>query len=243
MEGERFSPDHRIFLKAEEQGVESIDALVEPAEVRAGCLQQRYPHEGVDRSEEPELDLVKVQRLEEELHGIRVGRLDVGRVLVEGVGEHHEALGIRRLEDEHATRPKLPVAEVDQLDDPQRVEVLDDLRGEDTAERVIGKRAEVGKGVIRADVQSLFPAKKDHVEVEIYAAGPDAILSHQLEELSSATTDVDDIVPPLEVRDVDPLALLDLLLAPAEPLFKARIVELGLVFGNRKRHARRLAGR
>ena len=111
------------------------------------------------------------------------------------------------------------------------------------AERIIGKRAEVGKGVFHAHVQSLFPAQKDHVEVEIHAAGPDATLSHQLEELSSAAPDVDDIVPPLEVRDVDSLALLDLLLAPAEPLFKARIVELGPVCWNRQRHARSRANR
>ena len=151
--------------------------------------------------------------------------------------------GIRRLEDEHAARPELPVAEVDELDDPKGVEVLDDLRGEDAAERIIGKRAEVGKGVVRADVQSLFPAQKDHVEVEIHAAGPDATLSHQLEELSSAAPDVDDIVPPFEVRDVDPLTLLDFLLGPAEPLFKARIVELGPVCGYRRRHACSLARR
>ena len=74
------------------------------------------------------------------------------------------------------------------------MEVLDDLRGEDPAERIIGKRAEVGKGIIRADVQSLVPAQKDHVAVEIHPAGPDATVSHQLEELSSAAPDVDDIV-------------------------------------------------
>jgi len=47
------------------------DNPVECAEVRAGCLQQRDPHEGVDGSEEPELDLVKVQRLEEDLKTAR----------------------------------------------------------------------------------------------------------------------------------------------------------------------------
>ena len=106
-----------------------------------------------------------------------------------------------------------------------------------------GSAPKVAKASSALTSSPLFPAQKHHVEVEIDAAGPDAALSHSSRNYSSATTDVDDIVPPFEVRDVDPLALLDLLLAPAEPLFKARIVELGLVFGDRKRHARTLASR
>src|SRR5437867_12731451 len=81
------SPDHRIVLKAEEQRVESFDALIEPLDLRAGSREERDFHGRLDRGGEPELDVVKAGCLEDELHRVRVSRLDVRRVVVEARGE------------------------------------------------------------------------------------------------------------------------------------------------------------
>ncbi len=80
--------------------------------------------------------------------------------------------------------------------------MLDDLGGEHTTNRIIGKRCEAGNGVVHLHVESLVPAKEDHLEVEVNALGPDTLLSQKLEELTPSATDVDHVRRALEVLDM-----------------------------------------
>ena len=75
---------------------------------------------------------------------------DVADVAVE---ERDPARRVQRLEDDPAAGPQLVEGE---LEEPQQVaglQVLDDLRGEDAAERRVRQRRQVADGVRLGDVE------------------------------------------------------------------------------------------
>src|SRR6266542_2832885 len=110
------------------------------------------------------------------------------------------------------------MAELGQADDLIDVEVLADLRSENSTQRVVGQSLEIREGVGLDHIQPLLAAEEDHVEIEIHPAGLDSGLSQDLE----------DVLLPLEELDVRPMALLDVLLRPPEAFLESRIIERGL---------------
>ena len=69
--------------------------------------------------------------------------------------------------------------------------MLDQLRGEHRAERVIGKAVQIADGVADLDVlKALRAAVLNHRRVDVDARGLDARLAQQVEELASSAADV-----------------------------------------------------
>src|SRR5262245_36022097 len=150
------------------------------------------PGPGIERRREGQADRLEARRLHDELQRLGVIWPHVGEVEIEGMGEHRDTLGIRRLEDRHAARRELASHEVHEGDDTRWRKVLDELRAEDTVERAVGLLLEKGEGIAMDDVEALRAAMRDVVEIEVHAAPPRAVLSQQLEKLPAAATDVHD---------------------------------------------------
>ena len=74
-----------------------------------------------------------------------------------------------------------------------RLEMFDDLRREEAAERSVGLRAQVGERVGFGDVESLLPADVHHRAVDVDAARRDPLVAQERQELAAPAADVQDV--------------------------------------------------
>ena len=125
------------------------------------------------------------------------------------------------------------MAEADEIDHAAGRKMFDDLRSEDAAERVIGKRVEVGKGVGLDHVTALAERPLDHGGADVQAACHDATFPQQFEKFPASAADVEDVVPTYEGLHIAALALGQVSLASAKAVFKQPVVDRKLRRRNR----------
>ena len=83
-----------------------------------------------------------------------------------------------------------------------RLEVLDDLHGDQPAERAVRQRLEVRERVALARVEAARPAGLDHLVVDVEAVRADAALGEQRQELAAAAPEVEHVRRAREQLDV-----------------------------------------
>ena len=113
------------------------------------------------------------------------------RQVREVVAERERREGVDRLDDEDATVAELRPRELEQSDERRGRKVLDDLTGEDAAERRVQNAVEVLEEVGLMDVEAFAASERDHVRVRIDAGRLDAGGMEQREQLASSAADVE----------------------------------------------------
>src|SRR6185295_356378 len=91
---------------------------------------------------------------------------------------------------------------LEELEQVVGLEVLGDLRREQSAERSVRKRAQVAERIAFGGVEALRAADLDHLVIEIEAARADPLLAQQVQELAAAAADVEDVRRAREDREV-----------------------------------------
>ena len=123
------------------------------------------------------------QRLGHERLGVR----EVGEVAAEGERRKR----VDRLRDEQAAGAELQSGQLEQPQQRRRRQVLDDLPGEDPAERAVVERLEVRERVRLLDVEALAARVGDHVGVGVDTARLDAGVAEEPEQLAAPAADVE----------------------------------------------------
>ena len=114
--------------------------------------------------------------------------------------------------------------ELEEAQEHGRRQVLDDLRGEDAAERAVLERLEMRDQIRLLDVEPLAARVGDHVAVGVHSARLDSGLAQQREELAAAAAAVQDRGLRQEVRDIGALAAADLGGRAAHPALEGEVV-------------------
>ena len=170
--------------------------------------------------------------------GVGVQRVAVRDVAQVGAEERRPRRGVYRFE--HHARPGAEGA-VGVGEHPHQVvglEVLDDLGRKEAAERLVGQGAQMAEGVAPGRVQPPLAAALDRLRVGVDAAGGDAVVAQQGEELSAAAAQVEHVRRALEVGQIGALPLRDLLRRPAE-----HVLEADVLVGVQIRRGRNRGGR
>src|SRR5690349_17675358 len=102
--------------------------------------------------------------------------------------------------------------------------MLEELRGEDTAERSVVERLEGGDRIRLLDVEALSACVRDHVGVGVDSARVDARLPKQGEELSAPAAEVEHGRRVPEILDIRALAVADLARVTAHPRLEREVV-------------------
>jgi hypothetical protein len=169
------------------------------------------------RGAEPRLTRQQDERLGDEGLGMR----QVGEVVL----QRDQRERVHRLRDEDPSGTELRAGKLEQAHQRRGRQMLEDLSGEDAAERLVGQALEVGDRVALLHVQAVRTAELDHVRVAIDARGFDPSLAEQGEELTASTADVEDGSRLLEVCDVRPLALEHVGVGTAHACLEREVVE------------------
>ncbi len=92
--------------------------------------------------------------------------------------------------------------DVEELRQVPRLQVLHDLRGEQSPKRAVRDRPEVGQQIGDRRAQPLVAADVHHRLVEIDAARPHTMLREQAQELAAPAPDVEHVARAREQRNV-----------------------------------------
>src|SRR5690606_33201403 len=134
--------------------------------------------------------------------------VDVARPVL---GEGGRGGGVDRLEHERGAGGKLGAGEAEESGEIAGVEVLDNLGGEEAAERGIGNGGERGEGVGLDGVDAERAGGLDHERIEIGAPAFDPLETEHVEELAAAAAEIEDLAGGVaEEVEVDALAAGDL---------------------------------
>ena len=153
--------------------------------------------------------------------GVLMGEVEP-EVLERGRGVRVDGLG-----DQQAAGFEAPIREAEKGEQARVRKVLDDLSGENCAERVSRKALEIVDDVGLLDLQPFGAGARDHPRVEIDAPRGNPGLPHQLEELAPSAAGVEHRLPTGEKRDVGALTVADHILGEPEYLFERQIVLIG----------------
>src|SRR4051794_22787104 len=107
----------------------------------------------------------------------------MSRIDVE-LGERHECLRVDGFEQEHAGGCEGSMSLPDEANDVDCGEMLDELSGEDAAERIVRNSRQVVERAPLLDDETLFAAVFDHPGVKVDSASLDVGLAEKLEKLS-----------------------------------------------------------
>ena len=195
------------------------------------------------RHRRAELDrrLREAARDDEVLQRLGVQRPDVRDVADVAVEERDPAGRVQRLEHEAPARAELVERELEEPQQVARLQVLDDLRGEDAAERGVGQRRRVADGVRFGDVEAARAADLRHLVIQIDAARADAARGEQIEELAAAAADVEHVGRAVEERQVDLEPRADHLARAPELILEADVL-VGVEGRRRRRHRQQAPG-
>src|SRR2546427_10982255 len=118
--------------------------------------------------------------------------------------------------------------------------MLDHLAAEDASDGRIGNRLQIIEQALLHHVEALFPAEQEHVRIAFHAARGNSIFLHQFQELATAASQINHILPASENVQVAPLPILDILLRAPEALLKEEVVKLRFGWDITAEHWRRL---
>ena len=117
-----------------------------------------------------------------------------------------------------------------------RLQVLDDLNRDQAAQRAVRLGVEPREGVGAVRAQAARAAGADHLVVDVDAAGVDAVLAKQVQQLAAAAPDVDHVARRRRTAArYGQQALADLLARAAEPILEADVLERIGVRARRRR--------
>jgi hypothetical protein len=119
-----------------------------------------------------------------------------------------------------------------------RLQVLDDLQGDEPSDAVIGQARQICERVRMFGAQATRPAHLDHLDVRIDADGRHAALAQQVQEFAAAAADVDHVVRADEPLREVALAIANVLGAAAVEILETDVLDtqrVGRAFDDRGR--------
>ena len=149
-----------------------------------------------------DIDAREAAGLHEEAKRVRMQRTHMGQVADIRFEKRHPARGVDRLEHQRRTRPQFLIRELEHARQIGRLEMLDDLDRDETAEACIrpGLREKSRRPPVR---------RRGHARGTLRPSpgwcrcrGADAVLSKQFEQFAAAAADIDDVVCRCEQRQV-----------------------------------------
>ena len=106
-----------------------------------------------------------------------------------------------------------------------RLQVLDDLQGDEPSDAVIWQAGQICERIRMVGAQTPRPAHLDHLDVRIDADGRHAALAQQVQEFAAAAADVDDVVRAGEpIREVA-LAIANVVRAAAVEILETDVLD------------------
>jgi hypothetical protein len=151
-------------------------------------------------------------------------RPHVRDVANEAVEKRGPARRVQRLEHDRRARLQFVRRQLEKAEQVARLQVLDDLRREQAADRRVGLAFEIPDEIPFGDVEPPRAADFDHLVIEIQPAPGDPFRLQQVEELAAPAADVEHVLRALEVRQVSREPLADGVLRAAELILEPDVL-------------------
>src|SRR5664279_4759960 len=114
--------------------------------------------------------------------------------------------------------------------------MLDDLRAEQPAQRLVGQRFQKREQVPLHNVEALFLAQEILIESQFDASGTDVVIPQQFEKLATSASDVDDVLAAAEIFQVLPLAASDVSFLATIKIFECEVIKFLFTLDFRGEH-------
>ncbi len=196
--------DRGVVEMAEQQIVQPIDVVIERRDDRselclglfdASCA-QRDPLEFrrvVDRRTGHDLDALESASLQNERQRFRRNGALVRQVVQVRSKKRRPACHVDGLDHTLRTRPQFVVGKFEESCEMSRCEMLDDLGGEQSAERSVRQLAKIAHSVGLCYVEASRPTGLDHFAVDVDASRFDSLLCEQVQELAAPAADIEHV--------------------------------------------------
>ena len=160
---------------------------------------------------------------EQELQRLGMYRTHMGEIADVAAEEGEPARRIDGLDHDRRAGAQLPRGGIKQAQQIRRLEMLDHLRGNHAADRLVGAALQIRERVAGRDVEAAFARDRRHLRIRVHARGLDAGGLQRGKKLTASAAEIDDRGHPVEDRHVGAYARLDALGGAAELVLEREV--------------------